>query len=77
MEVNFKEIAGNNSAIMLTVLTRTDIARNKHYKIIFTQPVVTKPGLKRVAIVTQVAFLNELLKTLYTNNLEVEHIFDY
>ena len=76
-EVNFREIAGNTSAIMLTVLTREPLPANKDITVLFTQPVITKPGVYRVALVTRVPTLSPVLTSLLQNGLEIEHIYDY
>lgn len=76
--VNFKEIAGNKAAIMLTVFSDDTIPAAKGYQVIFTQPIITKPGLKRVALATPVDSLsNTLRKLLSKKKCTVEHIYDY
>ncbi|MEO7212819.1 hypothetical protein [Mucilaginibacter sp.] len=75
--VNFKEIAGNNGAIMLTVLSTKPMAPAKDLKVIFTQPIVTKPGLNRIAIVTTVKNLSPVLRELLGKKATIEHVYDY
>ncbi|MGN6181924.1 MAG: hypothetical protein ACTHNW_22270 [Mucilaginibacter sp.] len=75
--VVFKEIAGNISAIMLTVLTRRPLNQNPNYAILFSQPVITKPGLNRIALATPVADLSTVLAMLRDRHIQVEHIYDY
>lgn len=75
--VNFKEIAGNKGAIMLTALTLRPIVADPAYKLLFTQPITTKPGLKRVAIVTTVNNLSRCVQLLLHNKAVIEHIYDY
>ncbi|WP_426583534.1 hypothetical protein [Mucilaginibacter sp. R-33] len=75
--VGFTEIAGNKSAIMLTVLTDRPLNVTGNYKILFTQPIFTKPGLSRVAIVTTVGNLSSLVRTLKLKGVTIEHIYDY
>jgi len=75
--VGFYEIAGNNGAIMLTVLTNIPIPKNRIYKHLFSQEIVTKPGLSRIALVTTVNNLSSTIKLLAKNNVTIEHIYDY
>ncbi len=75
---SFKEIAGNNSAILLTVLVAND---NKiefeNAKTVFILPIASAPFMKRIALAVPVANLSLLLKKLNSYNIKVEHIFDY
>lgn len=76
--VTFREIAGNNSAILLTVLAPEiwkPIAAE--FKPVFTQPIPTKPGLKRVAVVTPVRWLDRTVRFLNQNDIQIEHVYDY
>ncbi len=74
----FKEIAGNRSAIMITVLTPKDWnAASENFRILFTQPIPTKPNLQRVALATPVSELHQTLRELAEHKLTIEHIFDF
>jgi len=75
--VVFKEIAGNNSAIMLTVLSNKPIYDNREVKAIFTQPIVTKAGLNRIALVTRVENLSSVVRSIKQTGGPIEHIYDY
>lgn len=75
--INFYEVAGNNSAIMLTVLTNKPLSAEKNMRVLFTQPIFTKPGLNRIAIATPVGNLGAVVDTLYEHKVEIEHIYDY
>jgi hypothetical protein len=75
--VSFTEIAGNKGAIMLTILTDKSLNITANYKELFTQPVFTKPGLNRVALVTTVGNLSATVKTLLDGKVTIEHIYDY
>ncbi|MCA6422229.1 MAG: hypothetical protein IM568_05345 [Flavobacterium sp.] len=75
---SFKEIAGNNSAILLTVL----VPSNKHVsnessQIVFTQPISSDTSMKRIALAISVGKLNGLLRQLDQDKIKIEHIFDY
>jgi hypothetical protein len=75
--VVFKEIAGNISAIILTVLTRQPFGQAPNYAVLLTQPIITKPGLNRVALATPVANLSIVLTLLHNRHIAVEHVYDY
>ncbi|HEY9197400.1 MAG TPA: hypothetical protein VIM77_14090, partial [Mucilaginibacter sp.] len=76
-QINFKEIAGNTGAIMLTVLTNKPLTPDKNYSLLFTQPIFTQPGMNRMAIVTTVENLSGLINWLQNNKVIIEHIYDY
>ncbi|GAB2602958.1 hypothetical protein [Spirosoma areae] len=76
--VTFREIAGNNSAILLTVLApETWQPTSPDFRFVFTQPIVTKPGLKRVALVTPVGWLDKTIRFVNEQNVTIEHVYDY
>ncbi|WDF76837.1 hypothetical protein PQ469_23420 [Mucilaginibacter sp. KACC 22773] len=76
--INLTEIAGNKGSIMLTLLTPQSLKENpRDFKILFTQPIFTKPGLNRIAVVTTVNGLSKLVKILGENHVTIEHIYDY
>lgn len=73
----FREVAGNNSAILLTLLTPDTLPTTASFRSIFTQPIVTKPGLKRVALVTTVGQLAPTLRYIHDQGVRIEHVYDY
>ena len=74
----FREIAGNNSAILISVLAPTKWDnRATEFQTIFTQPIPTRPGLKRVALATPVEQLSQTLTLLLDAKLTIEHIYDF
>ncbi|MEO6522067.1 MAG: hypothetical protein ABIN91_10345 [Mucilaginibacter sp.] len=75
--VLFNEIAGNKGAIMLTILTDKSLNITANYKVLFTQPVFTKPGLNRVALVTTVGNLSSTVNALLDDKVTIEHVYDY
>jgi hypothetical protein len=76
--VTFKEIAGNTSAILITVLAPQNwTTDSQDFQVIFTQPIPTQPALKRVALVTPVDHLDKTLRQLLANKIVMEHIYDY
>jgi hypothetical protein len=76
--VTFREIAGNNSALLLTLLgPESWQPASPDFRLVFTQPIVTKPGLKRVALVTTVDKLDQTIRYVNTQGVRIEHIYDY
>ena len=76
--VAFKEIAGNDSAILVTVLT--DLAYDFQLvdcQVLFTQPITSKDDQKRIAFVTPVPKLGGVLKALSDHQITIEHVYDY
>ena len=74
----FKEIAGNNTAILITVLVPAGNATGFDNAItLFVQPVSSAPSIKRVAIATPVPSLSEVLLQLEKDHIQVEHVFDF
>lgn len=75
---SFKEIAGNNSAILLTVWVQADHAENfDNAQTVFTQTISSYPFMKRVALATPVPLLNKVLLDLEKEDIKVEHVFDF
>jgi hypothetical protein len=75
---SFKEIAGNKSAIMITVLVPSE--HELHFspgKTIFVQPITSAQKTKRIAICIPVEQLHVLLLNLDRDHILIEHIFDF
>ena len=76
--VTFREIAGNNSAILLTVLAPTTWNPvSSDFRLVFTQPIITQPGIQRVAIVTPVGGLAQTIRFVNGQGIMIEHIYDF
>jgi hypothetical protein len=77
----FREIAGNpaTAQILVTVLAPGDWAPAlSGSKVLFEDPILTRPGRKRVALVLPVGELAPALNTLSgARNVEIEHVYDY
>ena len=71
--VEFKEVAGNNSQILISVLTTTE-DKGSPYPIFLEQAVLTKPGMKRVLILVPIS---KLASFLVEKEATIEHVFDY
>ena len=75
---SFKEVAGNNSAILLTVLVpNSDKINFENTQIVFTQPIASNLTMKRIALAIPVTQLGKLLKQLDNGKIQIEHVFDY
>lgn len=46
-------------------------------RVLFTQPIFTKPGLNRVTVVTTVANLGTTINNFQKNKVTIEHVYDY
>jgi len=73
-----KEVAGNNSAILITVWVPAGYATDFDNAItLFVQPISSDPSMKRIAIATPVPSLSQVLLQLEKDNIQVEHVFDF
>ena len=76
--IAFKEIAGNTSAILITVLAPRDWAsQSDEFQVIFTQSVPTRPEIHRVALATPVPLLHKTLHQLLEAKIQIEHLYDF
>ncbi len=76
-DVHFVEIAGN-SQILISVLG----PQSWHYdradaQQLFSTPVLTRPELKRVVMGCDVTSLHAVLNTLRSEQITLEHVYDY
>ena len=76
--VQIHEIAGNSSAILLTIVVATNWKINSAFaKAIFKQNIATNKVLQRVALAVLVPNLSLVILELEQEGIEIEHIFDY
>lgn len=75
--VNFSEIAGNDSFILVSVLAPGTWEPTSPATPLLRQPILTRPGTQRVVLTVPVEHLAESLRQWQAGNLQVEHIFDY
>jgi hypothetical protein len=78
-DVHFVQIAGNYE-IMLTVIA----PKNWNYdlpasdgSLLFTENLLTQPGVKRIALECPVHSLHSVLNNLGARGIKIEHIYDY
>jgi hypothetical protein len=78
-DVQFVQIAGNDE-IMLTVVApkewNYDLAANEGSRL-FTESFLTQSGVKRIALECPVRSLRSVLNHLASNEVKIEHIYDY
>ncbi len=76
--IDFREIAGNDGEIVLSVLVQNDWAP-AGVRSLFEQPILTQPGRKRVVFATPVARLGAELRRAQAmpGQVVVEHIYDF
>jgi hypothetical protein len=74
----FREIAGNRSVILVTALV-PDPARLQGLpgELLFREPLLTQPGVQRLALVVPVERLHEALPALARPPARLEHVYDY
>lgn len=76
--VNFREIAGNRSVILVSILSKEPPDRGwLGTEQLFEQPVITEPGTRRLALVIPVEGLASSLRQFARRGVTVEHIYDY
>ena len=46
-------------------------------RVVFAQPILTRPGTERVAFIVPVRSLDELLRRLDADRIDIEHVDDY
>lgn len=73
----FVEIAGNRSVILVSALVPVDWKPASSDRVLFEQPIITRPATKRVALVVPVKSLAATLNSLNQPGSELEHVYDY
>jgi len=74
----FVEIAGNQSALLLSVIVpvQKQLKSNK-IEVLFEQHIPTDVAYKRVVLMIQVENLTEILSIIKRQRFQLEHIYDY
>lgn len=74
----FKEIAGNNSVILISVIVPNDSNLTvEHTNLVFTQLISSTKTEKRLVYAVPVHQLHKVLLTLDAQKVKIEHVFDY
>lgn len=76
--LEFREIAGNRSDILVTVLAPLNWkVPDAGSRLLFTQAISIDTTIKRFAVAVSIKSLAPLLNYLLEQNIQVEHIYDY
>ena len=77
--VDFREIAGNDGEILVSLLAATGWMASAPARTLFEQPILSRPGQKRVVLTVRVPQLAALLRSFgeKRGGVIVEHIYDY
>jgi hypothetical protein len=76
--LQFHEVAGNRGPILVSVLVPDDWRPlGAQQQVLFSQPVLTAAGSKRVVLTVPVPQLAGLLQQLHAPGVRLEHVFDY
>jgi hypothetical protein len=75
--VDFSEIAGNDSFILVSLLTPATWKPDASLSQLLAQPILTRPGVQRVLLAVPVKGLAQSLRQWKAAKLQVEHVFDY
>jgi hypothetical protein len=74
----FREIAGNRGPLLISVLTNdTGRVPPPDAQVLFEQPILTQPGMRRIAWIIPVSALSATLNALPARKASLEHIYDY
>ncbi|MET0552543.1 MAG: hypothetical protein ABW221_05870 [Vicinamibacteria bacterium] len=74
----FVEVAGNRGPILVTALVPSGWTPPvAGAAVVFTQPILTRPGRQRLAVTVPVGALAELLRVLEREGHALEHVYDY
>ena len=77
--IDFREIAGNDGDILVSLLAPIGWTSSAPARALFEQPILTRPGQKRVVIAIRVPQLTALLRSFAEKRggVVVEHIYDF
>lgn len=76
--VDFVQIAGNDGEIVVSLLAPTAWPAASMGRLLFEQPILTRPGQKRAVLAVRVAALAAMLRSLSDKRgIVVEHIYDF
>ncbi len=77
--IDFREIAGNDGEVLLSVLVPSAWIGPAPSRALFEQPILTRPGQKRVVLAIRVNQLAALLRSFgeKRGGVLVEHIYDF
>jgi hypothetical protein len=75
--VRFREIAGNDEIVVTAIVPGPWDSRLATGTVLFSEPLLTNPAAKRIAVRAPVTALHTILAELTSRGATVEHFFDY
>lgn len=75
--VRFRQIAGNELILFSAIAPSNWANSTPDAQLILAQPLLTEAGRKRVAILTTVSALDQVLPRYRSQGLLIEHLYDY
>ncbi len=73
----FEEIAGNRTVILASAIGVLGRAPPVGVRLMTRQPIITQPGRERLVLIVPLERLASLLRNLKSEQLTLEHVFDY
>jgi hypothetical protein len=75
--MRFQEVAGNRGDILVTVIVPDGALSASAGRLLYKQPILTKPGLTRLALVYKIPDLAAALRIFASSGIAIEHIYDF
>lgn len=75
--MGFREIAGNHGDILVTILSADRFRPGSAGRLIYRQPILTKPGTWRLALVYRISDLASAPRGFADQGIDVKHIYGY
>jgi hypothetical protein len=75
--VHFVEIAGNGEILISVLAQDSSHFDGSGAHEVFSNPVLTNPGIRRIILACEVPSLHSVLLSLRSRGITVEHIYDY
>jgi hypothetical protein len=75
--VRFRQIAGNELILFTAIAPASWTVPLPGTQLILAQPLLTNPTAKRVAILTPVSRLDQVLTQYQSQHVKIEHLYDY
>lgn len=73
----FVDIAGNRDAILVSIVAPASMQVPRDAPVLFTQPIITRPGWQRIVLQVPMARLSAVLNRPAGTPGAIEHVFDY
>ena len=76
-DVKIFEISGNDEIAVSTIMNKSQDIKLQDIKLLYQSQIVTDDKLKRNVYLLPVEKLLPFIKNLQSNNVTVEHVYDY